>query len=121
MPGGAVGLFGYDLVRAAEPAVGEPNPDELGTPDLALMVSDVLLAFDHFKHEVTVLANVFSEEGIDDAELERRYTEAVAAIADARAAGGPGAAGHCAGCAPVGLTPPAGQERVPALGIEHRL
>src|SRR3954464_14748951 len=25
--GGAVGLFGYDLVRAAEPAVGEPNPD----------------------------------------------------------------------------------------------
>ena len=26
--GGAVGMFGYDLVRYAEPTVGEPNPDE---------------------------------------------------------------------------------------------
>src|ERR687897_106801 len=46
--GGAVGLFGYDLVRSTEPTVGEPNPDDLGLPDLALMISDVLLAFDHF-------------------------------------------------------------------------
>src|SRR3712207_6220148 len=46
--GGAVGMFGYDLVRYAEPTVGEPNPDELGVPDMALMVSDVLVAFDHF-------------------------------------------------------------------------
>ena len=52
------GLFGYDLVRSAEPSVGEPNPDEPGMPDLALMVTDVLLAFDHLRHEVTVLANV---------------------------------------------------------------
>src|SRR3990170_3608089 len=43
--GGAVGLFGYDLVRSTEPTVGEPNPDDLGLPDLALMISDVLLAF----------------------------------------------------------------------------
>src|SRR5688500_14555264 len=34
--GGAVGMFGYDLVRYAEPTVGEPNPNELGVPDLAL-------------------------------------------------------------------------------------
>src|SRR5213078_486250 len=32
--GGAVGLFGYDLVRYAEPTVGDPNPDDLGVPDL---------------------------------------------------------------------------------------
>jgi anthranilate synthase component 1 len=61
--GGAVGMFGYDLVRWFEPSVGPPNEDELGLPDLALMVSDVLLAFDHLKHEVTVLANVFVEGG----------------------------------------------------------
>src|SRR4051812_43956486 len=30
--GGAVGLFGYDLVRSTEPTVGEPNPDEVGVP-----------------------------------------------------------------------------------------
>src|SRR5215212_2159609 len=57
--GGAVGLFGYDLVRHAEPSVGEPNRDELGLPDLALMITDVLVAFDHFTHEVTVVAHVF--------------------------------------------------------------
>src|SRR5947208_6816930 len=28
--GGAVGLFGYDLVRHAEPSVGAANPDEVG-------------------------------------------------------------------------------------------
>src|SRR4051794_39904069 len=80
--GGAVGLFGYDLVRHAEPTVGEPNPDELGVPDLALMVSDVLLAFDHFTHTVTVLANVFAGDG--DGDLDARYAEAVAAIVDVR-------------------------------------
>src|SRR3954469_15990543 len=79
--GGAVGLFGYDLVRHAEPTVGEPNPDELGVPDLALMVSDVLLAFDHFTHTVTVLANVFADGGGD---LDARYGEAVAAIVNVR-------------------------------------
>src|SRR3954470_10512950 len=77
--GGAVGIFGYDLVRSAEPTVGEPNPDEGGVPDLALMASDVLVAFDHFTHTVTVLANVFVE-----GDVEARYAEAVAAIVDVR-------------------------------------
>ena len=78
--GGAVGLFGYDLVRWFEPSVGDPNPDAVGIPDLALMVSDVLLAFDHFTHQVTVLANVFA----DGSDIEARYEEAVAAIVDVR-------------------------------------
>ncbi|MGI8804133.1 MAG: anthranilate synthase component I [Thermoleophilaceae bacterium] len=77
--GGAVGLFGYDLARRAEPAIGSPAADDLGLPDLALMVSDVLVAFDHLRHELTVLANVFVE-----GDLEVRYAEAVAAIADVR-------------------------------------
>jgi anthranilate synthase component 1 len=76
--GGAVGLFGYDLVRWAEPTVGERR-NEIGVPDLALMVSDVLLAFDHLRREVTVLANVFAGD-----DLERGYEEAVQAIADVR-------------------------------------
>src|SRR3954451_24945392 len=80
--GGAVGMFGYDLVRWFEPTVGEPKQDDVGLPELALMVSDVLLAFDHLKHEVTVLANVFAEPGGGD--LEVRYEEAVSAIADVR-------------------------------------
>jgi anthranilate synthase component I len=77
--GGAVGLFGYDLVRYAEPSVGEGNPDELGVPDMALMVTDVLVAFDHLRHEVSILANVFAEDDVDEA-----YAEALATIADVR-------------------------------------
>jgi anthranilate synthase component 1 len=77
--GGAVGLFGYDLVRSAEPTVGEPSDDPVGVPDLALMVTDLMLAFDHLRHEVTVLAHVSTED-----DLERSYREAAAAIADVR-------------------------------------
>src|ERR671913_1795967 len=77
--GGAVGTFGYDLVRSAEPSVGEPNPDETGMPELAVMVTDVLLAFDHLRHEGTVLANVVTE-----GDIERAYEEAAATIAEVR-------------------------------------
>ncbi|HMJ95534.1 MAG TPA: anthranilate synthase component I [Thermoleophilaceae bacterium] len=77
--GGAVGMFGYDLVRSAEPSVGEPNPDDTGMPELAVMITDVLLAFDHLRHEVTVLANVVAE-----GDVEQAYHEAAAAIADVR-------------------------------------
>jgi len=79
--GGAVGLFGYDLVRHAEPTVGEANPDELGVPDLALLVTDLLVAFDHLTHEVTVVAHVWVG---DDAGVDERYAEALAAIAEVR-------------------------------------
>src|SRR3954454_3350727 len=76
--GGAVGVFGYDLVRWAEPTVGR-RENELGVPDLALMVSDVLLAFDHLRRELTILANVFAGD-----DFERAYADAVTAIADVR-------------------------------------
>src|SRR5438874_1218925 len=76
--GGAVGLFGYDLVRWAEPTVGT-RPNDEGVPELALMVSDVLLAFDHLRREVTILANLFAGD-----DLERAYADAASAIADVR-------------------------------------
>jgi anthranilate synthase component 1 len=79
--GGAVGLFGYDLVRYAEPTVGDPNPDDIGLPDMALMVSDVIVAFDHFRHETTILANVFTGGGTD---VESAYAAAVDTISDVR-------------------------------------
>jgi anthranilate synthase component 1 len=68
--GGAVGFFGYDCVRAVE-ALGEPNPDVLGLPDMALMLTDVLVAFDHLKHTVTILANAYLDEGEDAEALAR--------------------------------------------------
>jgi anthranilate synthase component 1 len=76
--GGAVGFFGYDLVRTVETTLGEPNPDVLGLPDMALMLSDVLVIFDHLKHLVTILVNVAADD------LEASYADAVATIAKAR-------------------------------------
>src|ERR671911_216560 len=91
--GGAVGMFGYDLARSAEPSIGEPNPDDTGMPRLAVMVTDLLLAFDHLRHEVTVLANVVAGDHRSGAgtarplahdDLERAYEDAAAAIAEVR-------------------------------------
>jgi anthranilate synthase component 1 len=76
--GGAVGFFGYDLVRTVEP-LGEPNPDVLGLPDMALMLTDVLVIFDHLKHTVSVLANVYAED-----DVERSYAAAREAIGEVR-------------------------------------
>ena len=79
--GGAVGMFGYDLVRTVEP-LGEPNADPVGLPDMALMLTDVLVAFDHLRRELTIMANVYATD--DDADLERSYADAVETIADVR-------------------------------------
>jgi anthranilate synthase component 1 len=78
--GGAVGFFGYDCVRAVE-RLGEPNPDALGLPDMALMLSDAIVAFDHLKHEVTILANAYVEE---DGGVEAAHARASALIAEVR-------------------------------------
>jgi anthranilate synthase component I len=80
--GGAVGFFGYDLVRTVEP-LGEPNPDPLGLPDMALMITETLVCFDHQRHELTVLAHAF----VDDPEdVAPAYGRAAAAIEQVRAA-----------------------------------
>src|SRR5437763_11946117 len=76
--GGAVGVFAYDLVRTVEP-LGPPNPDPLGVPDLALMLTDTLVVFDHLKRTVTVIANVYPED-----DLEASYERAVQTIAEVR-------------------------------------
>jgi anthranilate synthase component 1 len=76
--GGAVGMFAYDLVRTVEP-LGQPNPDSIGVPDLALMLTDALVAFDHLKHTVTVVANVYTDE-----DLEASYRRALDTIAEVR-------------------------------------
>src|ERR1700761_7669328 len=78
--GGAVGFFGYALVRTVEP-LGEPNPDELGLPDMALMVTDAMLVFAHPPHELTILACVHT--GGDD-DFDTEYARAAATIAEMR-------------------------------------
>jgi anthranilate synthase component 1 len=101
--GGAVGFFGYDLVRAIEPlgeAPSGPQGDPLGLPDLALMLSDALVVFDHLKHTVTVLANADLQSQPD---VELAYATALGTIEQVREV--------LAGPVPRPEPRPAGQER----------
>ncbi len=83
--GGAVGFFGYDLVRTVEP-LGEPksgrDSDPLGLPDMALMLTDALVAFDHLEHTITILANADLDAEPD---LELAQDAAARTIAEVRA------------------------------------
>jgi anthranilate synthase component 1 len=99
--GGAVGMFAYDLVRTLEP-LAEPNPDPLGLPDLALMLTDALVAFDHLKRTITVLANVYADD-----DLDASYARAKATIAEVR--------WRLAGAVPRPARPPAADRLAPAF------
>jgi anthranilate synthase component 1 len=52
---GAVGYFAYDVVRQLE-KIGEHAKDDLGLPDAELMFFDRLLAFDHLRHQIHIMA-----------------------------------------------------------------
>ncbi|HUV97634.1 MAG TPA: hypothetical protein VMV98_09210, partial [Acidobacteriaceae bacterium] len=52
---GAVGFFSYDAVRLIE-KLPETAKDELGMPEACLMFFDTVLAFDHVKQEILLIA-----------------------------------------------------------------
>ncbi|HEY0635594.1 MAG TPA: chorismate-binding protein, partial [Gammaproteobacteria bacterium] len=57
--GGLVGYFGYDTIRYIEPKLGAcPNPDQIGTPDILLMLSDEVVVFDNLSGKLYVVVHV---------------------------------------------------------------
>ena len=52
---GAVGYFAYDAVRQLE-NIGEHAKDDFSLPDCILMFFDRLLAFDHLRHQIHIIA-----------------------------------------------------------------
>jgi anthranilate synthase component 1 len=62
--GGLVGYIGYDMVRFIE-ELPDMGREDLGLPDLYLMLTDTVLIFDYLKQNVKVLSNVRLEEGKD--------------------------------------------------------
>ncbi len=54
--GGAVGYFGYDLVRSWE-RLPVPPPDDLGLPTCYLVIADSVVIFDHVRHVMRIVAN----------------------------------------------------------------
>ena len=58
----------------------EKGADVTGYPDAVLSIIGELVAFDHFRQRVALMANAFVPPGATDAELDRIYDEAVARV-----------------------------------------
>ncbi|HIC88001.1 MAG TPA: anthranilate synthase component I, partial [Anaerolineae bacterium] len=69
--GGAVGYWGYDLVRFIE-RLPSTAQDDLKLPDAIFLLADNLVIFDHVRHRLIVLANAQLEANVSTA-----YAEAV--------------------------------------------
>ncbi|MEQ9393727.1 anthranilate synthase component I [Haliea sp.] len=56
--GGLVGYFSYDSVRYVEPKLkGGAPPDELGNPDILLLLSEEVLVFDNLSGTIRIIVN----------------------------------------------------------------
>jgi anthranilate synthase component 1 len=76
---GAVGFVGYDAVRLIEPRIPPFAKDDLKIPDAVFMFFSTILAFDHVKHQIHVIANVRCDEW--KGKLKKGYDQACRRIA----------------------------------------
>jgi len=74
--GGAVGFWGYDVVRTLEELPAPPRDDRM-LPDAVVMMVDTLLVLDNLFHRAIVIANIAVDPDLNDTELDRRILEAV--------------------------------------------
>ena len=78
--GGAVGYFGYDMVRTIED-IPKTGIDDLGVDDAVLMFYKTILAFDHLRHQIHIISNVIVDEAQES--VESQYQQAVDEIRQA--------------------------------------
>jgi len=69
--GGLVGYFSYDYIKYAEPTLKLDAEDEEHFKDVDLMLFDKVIAFDHFRQKIVLIANAKVNE------LETEYNRAV--------------------------------------------
>jgi anthranilate synthase component 1 len=82
LTGGAVGFSGYDTVRLIE-HLPAPPPDDLDLPTAVWGLYDHLVAFDHVRRQVVLMANAFVDAGTDPAEAYQKAQGQLDALADA--------------------------------------
>jgi anthranilate synthase component 1 len=71
---GAVGYLSYDAARWFE-KIPDSHPDDIGIDDAVMMFFSRLLVFDHVRHQIHVIANVFT--GGKTQNLEAEYRQAI--------------------------------------------
>ena len=70
--GGFVGYFACEYIRYIEPILDFPTPDDDSAMvnDVDLMLFDKVIAFDHYKNKIYLIANISTND------LERNYNKA---------------------------------------------
>ena len=70
--GGFVGYFACEYIRYIEPTLDFPTPDDDSAMvnDVDLMLFDKVIAFDHYKNKIYLIANISTND------LERNYNKA---------------------------------------------
>ena len=74
---GGVGYFSYDLVRQFE-KLPSLAADDLGLDDFHVMYFSTILAFDHLRHRIHIVANILMPRGSQD--LQTKYRDALLRI-----------------------------------------
>ena len=77
---GAIGYFAYDMVRLFE-RIPDRSKNDLGTDDAVMMFFLGLVVFDHVRHRVWIVRNVFTE---GEGNLRSKYDAAVRDISETR-------------------------------------
>jgi len=76
LTGGLVGYLGYDLVRRFE-RLPTRTEDDLGLPELGMMLATDLVVLDHYAGSAILVANAILPEETDDAQISAAYHNAV--------------------------------------------
>ncbi|ROZ88830.1 anthranilate synthase component I [Gordonia sp. OPL2] len=95
LTGGFVGFFAYDMVRRLERLPGTPI-DDLGLPDMMMLLATDVAAVDHHEGTITLIANAVNWDGSDE-RVEEAYADAVSrldAMTEALAAPAPSTVSH---------------------------
>jgi len=82
--GGAVGYLGYETVRQWEPHVPHTPGPAVDMPDGVLLLTDTVLAFDHYAHRVRIVTHLRVGDMSDggDVSVDDAYDAASARLRD---------------------------------------
>ncbi|MER5972771.1 anthranilate synthase component I [Streptomyces sp. NPDC002055] len=76
--GGMVGYLGYDIVRRLE-RIGDSTRDDLGLPELTMLLTSDLAVLDHWDGTVLLIANAINHNALDSG-VDEAYADAVARL-----------------------------------------
>ena len=85
LTGGFVGYLGYDVVRRIE-RLPDTAVDELGLPELTMLLVTDLAAVDHHECTVVLIANALVRAGMSAGELDAAYADATRRLDSMQAA-----------------------------------